>query len=50
MGKSKKREELTIDADSLIPDDISASEVRLLQSHFSELLKDVLIQVEREKE
>ena len=50
MGKSKKHEELTIDADIHIPDDISTSEIRLLQSHFSELIKDVLMQIELEKE
>jgi hypothetical protein len=50
LGKSKEREELIVVADFLVPDDVSVSEVRLLQSLFSELLKDVLMQVDQEKE
>jgi hypothetical protein len=50
LAKSKEREELFIDADILVSENISASEIMLLQSHFSELLKDVLMQVEQEKE
>ena len=49
MGKSGKSEELIVEADILAPADVSASEVRLLQSHFSELFKDVLMQLERAK-
>jgi hypothetical protein len=50
LGKSKKREELVVDADISLPDSVSASEVMMLQSHFSDLLKDVLMQVEHDKE
>jgi hypothetical protein len=50
LSKSKECEELTVDADILVLDDVSAAEVMLLKSHFSELLKDVLMQVEHEKE
>ena len=50
MGKSKKLEKLIVDDDILELNDVSAAEVMLLKSHFSELLKDVLMQVEPEKE
>lgn len=50
MSKTKEREEICIIADIPLPDSVSASEIMLLQSHFSELLKDVLMQVEQEKE
>lgn len=50
MSKTKEREELCINADIYLPDGISIPELVLLQSHFSEILRDVLLQVEREKE
>ncbi len=50
MSKSKECEKLIVDANIILPDDVTASEVMLLQSHFSELLKNVLMQVEQEKE
>ncbi len=48
MSKAKNCEELCIDVDIL--EYISASEIKLLQSHFSEVLKDALMKVEWEKE
>ena len=50
MGKAKEHENLIVDADISLADSVSASEIVLLQSHFSELLKEVLMQVELEKE
>ena len=50
MGKSKELEKLIVDADILVPETVSAAEVLLLNAHFSELLKDVLMQSEQEKE
>ena len=51
MGEKKKPEFLTIEVDIQLSDDhITEKEVRLLQSHLSDIIKDVLKQVEQEKE
>jgi len=50
LGKAKNREELTVNANISLPDEILESEISLLQSFFPELLKDVLIQMEHDKE
>jgi hypothetical protein len=49
LGKTKELEGLIVDVDIRVLDEVSASEVMLLKSHFSELIKEVLMQVDQGK-
>ena len=51
MSEKKKPEPLTIEVDIQLSDDrITENEVRLLQSHLSDIIKDVLALCSKEEE
>lgn len=50
MADSKNHDELFVDSTFVLSDDISMTEIMLLETHLSELLKDVLIRVQQGKE
>ena len=51
MSESKKPEPVTVEVDIQLSDDhISENEIRLLQSHLSDIIKSVLTQCSQEEE